>query len=211
MAKKKASSKKASSKKSGRDVLEVDFSDTESRKGEKRKGRKKFKEGEYRVKVKGEPTRGKSPEKKTPFIEFTFEFVDGEYKGQSISDRFYLSSGALWRLRNVIEAMGMKVPSKKAKLKLNEYPGKKLGISIENEENDDGKEFSNVVDTFRYELVEDSDDDDSTDDSDDSDEESGDTDDSDEESEDSDEASEDSEDESEDSDNTEESLDLSDI
>lgn len=220
MAKKasKAKAKKASPKKKSRDVLEVDFSDTQSRKGEKRSGRTKFDEGDYRVKVKGQPTTGKSPEKKTPFIEFVFEFVDGQYKGKTISDRFYLSSGALWRLRNVIEAMGLKVPSSTAKLKLKEYDGKKLGITIENEENDEGKEYSNVTDTFKYELVEDSDDDsEDTDDSDDddSDDEGSDDDetadsDDDDDSEDSDDDSDDGSDEDSD-DDTEDSLDLDDL
>lgn len=206
MAKKKTTKKAPAAKKSGRTTLEVDFSDTQSRKGEKRTSGKHFKPGDYLVRVKGVPGTGKSPEKKTPYVEFVYEFVGGKYKGNTISDRCYLSPGALWRLRNALEAMGVKVPSKRTKLDLKKCKGKELGITIDDDERDDDKVYSEVVDTFKKELVEESDDEDEDEDEDDldDDDEDEDEDDEDEDEDEDEEDDEDDEDEDEDDDDEEE-------
>lgn len=195
--------KKAAAKKTGRTTLNIDFSDTESRGGEKSGRSARFKPGDYKVVVSKVPTTGKSPEKKTPYVEFTYKVTEGKYKGKEISDRCYLSPSALWRLRNALEAMGMKVPSKKAAIDFKKCKGKELGITIDDEEGSNDKVYSRVVDTFKSDLVEESDDEDDDEDEDDEDDEE--EDDEDEESDDEDDEEEDDEeDEDEDDDDEEE-------
>lgn len=216
MATKKAKKKTAAKKSktgSGRTQLIVDLSDTESRGGKKGVGSKRYKEGDYGVKVVKAVT-GKSKVQKTPQVEVTFQFLDGKYKGDKIVDQFYLSENSLWRLRNLIEGMGLKVPSKKIKIDIKKWIGKKLAITIEDDEweNDEGKTRvkSRVTDTFllsELEAIEEED----VELEDDDDEDDEDEDDEDEEEEDEDEDDEDEEDEDEDDDDEIEDLDLDEL
>jgi hypothetical protein len=134
------------------DPLTVDFSGTESRGGAKGgPGRPHYKEGDYRVKVIKTET-GKSSQKKTPYARVVFKFTEGKYKGKDIYDDFYLTEKALWRFRNLLEACGLKVPSKRTKIDLTKLKGRTLGITLEDDvyEKDDGTErvSSRVSDTF---------------------------------------------------------------
>lgn len=150
-AKKKKKTSKSKAPASKKDVLIVDFSDTESRGGKKSNRSKHYKPGDYLVKIT-KAGKGKSEDKKTPFISFTFKFLDGEYKGDTIERRFYLTPKALFMLRNCIEATGNKVPSKRTKIVPKQYIGSTLAISIDDDEweDDDGnaRVKSAVVDTF---------------------------------------------------------------
>jgi hypothetical protein len=156
--KKKATRTKTKAPSKGsKDVVIADFSDTESREGKRRK-QYHFEEGDYYVEcVKA--LRVKSPKKKTPGVEFTYKFLDGKYKGKSISDSCWLTEDSMWRFRNTLEAMGIKVPTKKAKVDLRKCKGKTLGISIEDDpwEDSEGneRESSTVVDTFLESELED--------------------------------------------------------
>lgn len=205
-AKKKASSKKAVRK----DEVEVDFKETESRGGKKRTGgRAHYPEGDYAVKITRAEV-GKSPEKGTPQVSVTFQFTDGKLKGKEITDQFYLTEKSLWRFRNLLEAAGIKVPDKAVKVKMSMLKGKKLAITLEDEEYNE-KMTSRVTDTFALTELDtdtevESDDDDEDEDEDDETEDDDDDEDEDDEEDDEEETSDD-DDEEEDL----ESIDLDDV
>lgn len=181
----------------------VDFSDTETRGGKKGSGgRKHYPPGDYAVKCIRAAT-GKSADKETPRIEVTYRFTQGKLKGKEIRDDLYLTPKSLWRVRQTMEAMGIKVPSKKVKVDPSKFVGKTLAISIDDDEYDD-KIYSRVTDSFLLSEFEDGEDDD-TDDEDEEDDETEDE--EDEESEDGDE-DEEGEEESSDDDDDLEDLDL---
>lgn len=132
-----------SSKKS----IQVDFSETESRGGKKGRARAHYPPNDYAVKVvKAE--LGKSTDKGTPGIFITYKITSpAKYKGKTISDSLWLTSSALWRVRNALEAMGINVPSKKIDIHPEKMVGKECGITLDDEEYDE-KVYSRVVDTF---------------------------------------------------------------
>lgn len=138
--------KKASAKKGG--TMSVDFSEVEDKRGGKR-----YKPGDYGVKVV-EVTKGKTQNKGTPQISFKCKFVEGKYKGDTIFHNCNLLPQSLWVLRNALEALGKKVPKKVVKIDLNGLVGKKMGITIEDDEYEN-KVRSRVVDTFPYSELED--------------------------------------------------------
>lgn len=127
--------------------VKVDFSDTESRGGKKGRGaRKHYAPGDYAVKcTKAELT--KSSEKETPGIALTFKIIKGKEKGKEITDVLWLSPKALWRVRQTLEAMTIKVPTKRIQIDTAIMVGKSLAISLDDEEYDE-KVYSRVVDAF---------------------------------------------------------------
>lgn len=196
-----AAKKKAAAKSPARrDEVELDFGETESRGGKKRSGgRKHYPEGDYAVKITRAEV-GKSPEKGTPQVSVTFQFTAGKLKGKDITDQFYLSEKALWRFRNLLEAAGIKVPSKAVKVKMSMLKGKTLAITLEDEEYDE-KMQSRVTDTFALSELDadddteiESDDDDESEDDDEDEDEDEDEDDEDEDDDEEEKASDDDED-----------------
>lgn len=143
----------AKSRKSTRsepDSVVVDFSDTETRGGRKGTGgRKHYPEGDYKVKVKAAKF-GHSGEKESPRLEVTYVFSEGKHKGKDVRDDLYLTPKALWRLRQTLEALGVKVPDKKAKVNPANLIGKGAAVTLEDEEYD-GKIYSRVTDTYTLE------------------------------------------------------------
>lgn len=164
-----ATRKKASSSRASADVVSVDFSETESRGGKKKQGgRKHYPEGDYAVKVKNAELITSS-EKNTPGIFLDMAFTEGKQKGKSITTRLWLAEGALWKVRAALEAMGVKVPSGRAKINAKKLVGKTCAITLEDDEYD-GKMYSEVTDFFSEDELEDSDDEDDDDEEDDEDE-----------------------------------------
>jgi hypothetical protein len=160
--------------KASSDTLTVDFSGVEERKGGKH-----FKPGDYAVKVV-KATNQVTKEKKTPQISFELQFIDGPYKGSKCFHNCNLLPQSLWVLRNMLEAIGIEIPKKRVKLDLPKCTGKKLAVTIEDDEYD-GKVRSRVVDTFPLsELVADEADEDEELDEDDDDEDEDDEDEDDE-------------------------------
>lgn len=138
--------------------IKIDFSDTESRGGKKgRGGRKHYPPGDYAVKcIRAEAT--KSSEKETPGILLVFKFTRGSVKGQEVNDILWLTPKSLWRVRQTIEAMGMKVPSKAVNIDLDKLKNRELAITLDDEEYDD-KVYSRVVDAFLVSELDDDDED----------------------------------------------------
>lgn len=133
--------------KSSKSTLKVDFTGVEAGKGSRR-----YKPGDYGVKVIKAEVSKKDDDKK-PYVIFTMKFLDGKYKGKEIRHYCYLTAAALWKLRNTLEAMGMKVPSKPVNVDLKKTINKKLGISVEDDEYE-GKIRSKIVDEFLFSELE---------------------------------------------------------
>lgn len=140
----------------------VDFEDTESRGGKKSTGgRKHYPEGDYHVKVVTAKL-GKSQEKESPRIELALKIMSGKHKSGTLRDDMYLSPKALWRVRQTMEAMGIKVPSKKINIDVTKFKDKEYAVTLADEEYDD-KVYSRVVDSFHLDELEDDDEVDSDD------------------------------------------------
>jgi hypothetical protein len=144
-----------------------------------------------------------------PGVKWDFVISEGPKKGKKYRERTMLMPRNLWYLRQLLEAMGKKVPSKVVSLTLSKYIGQKVGAVLIDDEFE-GKpqskvdEFITVEEAREYEAEEDEDEDDEDEDEDDDDDE-----DDDEEEEDDDE-DEDDEDEDEDEDEDDEDIDLDD-
>jgi hypothetical protein len=129
-----------------KDEVLVDFGDTESREGKKSTRRIHLPPGDYAAKcVKAE--LGKSKEKKTPGILCVYQITQGKHKGKKLRDDLWLTEGSLWRTRQTLEAMGIRVPSKKVKIDVTKMKNKELAITLEDDEYDD-KVYSRVADAF---------------------------------------------------------------
>lgn len=143
---------------SGTTEVQVNFEDTESRGGKKSTGgRKHYPEGDYHVKVTTAQL-GKSQEKETPRIELALQIVSGKHKGGTLRDDLYLVEKALWRVRQTMEAMGIKVPSKRIKIDVAKFKNKEYAVTLADEEYDD-KVYSRVVDSFSLDELDDDEDD----------------------------------------------------
>lgn len=166
--------------------VKVDFSDVESRGGKKGSGgRKHYPPADYHVKCVGAKL-GKSGDKETPRVEVTYKIVEGKYKGGQLRDDLYLTPKSLWRLRQTLEAMGMKIPNKAVGLDVDNLKGKELAVTLDDDEYNDTV-YSKVVDAFTLAEFEGSDDEDVDDVDDDDDEEDDEDEDDDEDTDDEDE------------------------
>lgn len=66
-------------------------------------------------------------------LKFTFEVIKGDDKGCRIIESFSLSENALWKLKGLLQALGMKC-DKKVTLDLDKLEGKELVIEVKHEE-----------------------------------------------------------------------------
>jgi len=153
-------------------TIQVDFTDVPEG-----GGRTRVPEGDYKVRVKAvKPERSKSD---NSMLVWTFEGVEGKLKGKSITDYTPLTAKALWKLRNLLNAMGIKVPPKKIGLDPKKLVNRELGITLVDDEYE-GRTSSKVadyldldaltgddVDDEEDEETEDTDDDEESDDDDD--------------------------------------------
>jgi len=156
MAKARTKKKKSTSKAAKKDIVQVNFEGTESRGGKKRTGRAHYPEGDYAVKIV-DAEQTKSPEKETKQIVVQYAIKEPKkLKGKTVYDRHNLLPQSLWTFRNMLEAAGVKVPNKLAKIKLSSLKGKELAITLEDDEYGD-KLRSRVTDWFalsEYEEME---------------------------------------------------------
>ena len=66
-------------------------------------------------------------------LKFTFEVVKGDDKGCRVIESFSLADNALWKLKSLLQALGMKC-DKKVTLDLDKLEGKELVIEVKHEE-----------------------------------------------------------------------------
>lgn len=95
-------------------------------------------EGDYLAKIiKAEQKEAKTG---SQMIVWTFKILEGKYKGKKIKDNSVLVPKALFRLRNLLEALGVKVPEKTVKINFAKYVGEEIGLTIV-----DGEEYKNKI------------------------------------------------------------------
>lgn len=105
--------------------LSVDFSGVES-------GGKAVPDGAYEVEVV-EVTEEESSEG-NPYLKWKFRVTEGPSKGAAIYDNTSLQPQALWRLKGLLEVLGVEVPDSSMDLDLSDYVGSTLTITVANEE-----------------------------------------------------------------------------
>lgn len=123
----------------------VDFTGVESG-----GGRTRVPEDDYRVKVVG--VKHETSKAGNPMLVWEFEIVDGKFKGKKLRDRTVLQENSLWKLKQLLEAMGIEVPSKRVALKLGNYVGRTLGVTTVDDEYEN-KVSSKVADYISEEVL----------------------------------------------------------
>lgn len=127
-------------RRSSKDTIPVDFSKVEEGGGSIR-----VPEGDYRVRIK-EVSQGRSKSSDNPMLTWHFEFMEGKAKGRTIIDRTVLIPNSLWKLRDLLEAVGIDVPKRTVNLPLKKLVGKELGITVTDGEPYEGRTKSEVQD-----------------------------------------------------------------
>lgn len=207
MAKKKRSKKSKGSK---ADVVRIDFNKEVEGGG----GGIRVPENDYAVKLVSAKNI-RASEKDTPGILIKCKITDGKHKGKAITDRLWITPKSLWRIRALLEAIGVSVPKSAVNIPLKKLIGKELGITVVDDDPYKGKIKSTIADFIDLETLneadDDEDEDDDIDDEDDEDVDDDDEDDDDEDDDDEDEDDDDDDDEDEDDDDELDELDLSDL
>jgi hypothetical protein len=99
-----------------------------------------------------------------------YKIAKGKHKGKVIKDRIVLMESTLWKLRQLMEALGKKVPSKVFKVDVDKFVGGDVVISVVDGEpykNRIKSEISDVQNPDNVDTDEDDDDDDDNDSDDD--------------------------------------------
>lgn len=124
-------------------------------------GRTRVPEDDYLVKVVS-VKHDTSKSSGNPMLVWEFEIVDGKFAGKKLRDRTVLQENSLWKLKQLLEAMGVEVPSKRVALQLQNYIGRTLGVTTVDDEYE-GRVSSKVADYVSLDVLEDVDDDDDDD------------------------------------------------
>lgn len=144
MAKKRRSSKSSGSA----DVFTIDFGKEVEGGG----GGVRVPENDYKLKIL-KLKKIRASEKDTPGIAITVKIVDGKYAGKKLTDRLWITPKSLWRLRSLLEALGMEVPKKAVKLPSKKLVGKEVGATIVDDEPYKGKIKSKIGDWIDLETL----------------------------------------------------------
>ena len=199
--------KKRRSKGSNSDVVTIDFRKEVDGGG----AGVRLPENDYAVKIV-KAKFGRSAEKDTPGITVTFKITEGKYKGKKITDSLWITPRSLWRVRSLLESLGVEVPKSILKLPLKPLVGKELGITVTDDEPYQGRIKSRVSDFIDLETLNDEvEDEEEEDEDEEEDEEESEDNDTDEEEEEEDEEEEDEDGEEEDEDGDEDELDTLDL
>lgn len=131
--KRRSSEEEPSRKRSGSsrdDVIRVDFGKEEEGGG----AGVRVKEGDYLGKIIS-VKKGRSSEKDTPYVQVDVKILDaGKAKGKIVSDRLYITPKSLFRLRSLLEALGLTVPKKVVNIPGKKLVGKEVGITAVDDE-----------------------------------------------------------------------------
>ncbi len=117
---------KRSRKKKG---LVIDFEGVESG------GGLPIDDGRHHLKV-SKVTEEEGQDSGEPYLSFTWKVVSGPCKGARGFDNCSLQPQALWRLRNVLEALGVEVPDSEMELDISELVDMECLSDIVNEEHE---------------------------------------------------------------------------
>lgn len=130
--------------------LKVNFKDVETR--------KKVPDGHYHGKVI-EITEEEGD--KAPYLKWTFEVMDPEYKGAKLYTNTSLAPQALWNLRSLLDALGVDTPDDEYELDIKSYIDMELQLTVTNETYE-GKDQPKVTDYAPLEGTAESEDDEET-------------------------------------------------
>ena len=110
----------------------------------------RFPEGTYEAKVAA-CSPGESKRSDDPLIEWKFEITEGPFAGKSITHRTSLSEKALWKLKQLLEALNYDIPEDEFDLDPDEVIDSELSIQIADRtyENDKGQDVT-VSDVTGY-------------------------------------------------------------
>lgn len=141
----------------------VDFTDVESS-----GGRVRVPEDDYRAKVLSVKQETAKSGNEMLVWEFEIRSGDKKAKGKKIKDYTVLQANSLWKLKGLLEAIGVSVPQKKLDILpiLKKVKGKELGITVIDEEYEN-KISSKVSDYLDLDALESTDDEDDESDEDD--------------------------------------------
>jgi hypothetical protein len=123
----------------------VDFTNTNST-----GGRVRIPPGDYKAEV--ESVKHETSKNGNPMLVWEFKITEGKFKNKTLRDRTVLQDNSLWKLKQLLEAMGISVPSKRVALDLSRYPGMELGITVTDDEYD-GRISSKVSDYVNAEVL----------------------------------------------------------
>lgn len=159
-------------------VLSVDFSNVKEGGGGVR-----MPENDYHLKI-ASVKEDISEKSGNPMLVIQFGFVDkkaAKKAGGTIRENFVLQEKSLWKLRDLLEAVGVKVPKRTVQIPIKKLVGKELGGTIVDDEPYNGRIKSKIadymtLDDFESGAVDDEDEEDLDDDTDDDDDDEADLD-----------------------------------
>lgn len=94
--------------------------------------------GTYRVQV--EDAENTESTNKNPMINLWFTILEGEFAGQTVTDRLVLTEKSLFRVVGFMQAIGLPTPKKRIKLNTRQFLGRTLDIEV-----DDGDPYNGRV------------------------------------------------------------------
>jgi hypothetical protein len=141
--------KKRRSKSSGSaDVFVIDFSKEVDGGG----GGTRVPENDYKVKIiKAKKERSK--EKDTPGLILSLKITEGKFAGKKMIERLWITPKSLWRVRSLLEALGMEVPKKALKIPAKKLVGKEVGATVIDDDPYNGRIKSKVGDWIDLETL----------------------------------------------------------
>lgn len=164
--------KKATGSKTKPNAIPIDFTNTGGGGG----GNPRLPEGDYKVKFVDWKIVSKRDDPDRKAIQVFMKILEPEKrKGKQISDRLWLKDSqggdsTLFRIRLFLEAMGVQVPEKVARVNFNKYIGNELAVTlVDNEYN--GRTTSQVGDYIDLDTYAGADDEDEEDEEDEDEEE----------------------------------------
>jgi hypothetical protein len=131
--------------KKGDSTIELDFSNTSQRDA-------RLPEGEYIFKVE-DAKQQKAKTSGNPMIVFTLVVNHGSMTGSQVTYRQMLLEQNLWSFRNMLEAMGHKIPEGKIKIRLETLVGKEVGARVGDGEPYNNRIKSEVIDFLKPNAV----------------------------------------------------------
>jgi hypothetical protein len=145
-----------------RRMLKVNFKDVES------SGRIRIPEDDYKFKC----VANKQDESKdgNPMVVWDWEIIEGKQKGKVVRDYAPLSSKGLWKLKSILEAMGVTVPNRAVNINLDKYLGEEVGGTVTDDEYG-GRISSKISDYFTVDALDENGDEEDLEDEDDEEEE----------------------------------------
>jgi hypothetical protein len=112
-------------------IIRVDFTGVESGGGIN----PRVPESDYGLKCTGADLK-KGTESEKPYIDFAFKLTKGPKRGvgKTLHHSCSLQKQSLWNLRNLLESMGMTVPSKAVKIPVDKLKGKECAGTVVDDE-----------------------------------------------------------------------------